>query len=236
MDNNQRVNADEFVASFYEKISPHLNIKSDNERPVTTDETPQPNEEHGEQGSDYESTEGDEHDHHEESSDDHSQHSHDSAPSENKYDDETQRLIDEAQTAKRTLEEADSNIRNMESEIDSNKKKLDMDLGPNGEFASMIDKCFEYEDREYVYKLCPYDRTVQKSKSNHQETSIGNWKSWNDEDASKKYLVMKFDNGQACWNGPMRSTKVIVSCGIDNKLVSVSEPNRCEVRFKKKFS
>jgi hypothetical protein len=35
----------------------------------------------------------------------------------------------------------------------------------------------------------------------------------------------------ACWNGPARSTNVILSCGIENKVISVSEPNRCEVIF-----
>ncbi len=148
---------------------------------------------------------------------------------ENIYDEETQRLINEAEEVKRKFNEIEQSIRQIDTEVNDNKKKLDYDVGPNNEFASMIDKCFEYEDREYVYKLCPFDRTVQKSKSNHGETSIGNWKSWGDDDSNKKYLTMKFENGLACWNGPQRSTRVLVSCGIENKLVAVSEPNRCEV-------
>lgn len=92
----------------------------------------------------------------------------------------------------------------------------------------MIDQCYEFEDREYIYKLCPFEKTVQKSKANSGETIIGNWKSWGDNE-NTKYLTMKFDNGLACWNGPQRSTKVIVSCGLENKITSVSEPNRCEV-------
>ena len=95
----------------------------------------------------------------------------------------------------------------------------------------MVDKCFEYEDREYVYKLCPFDRTVQKSKSNHGETSIGHWSGWGDE-GQEKYLTMKFTNGLACWNGPQRSTNVIITCGIENKLTAVSEPNRCEYEMR----
>lgn len=103
-------------------------------------------------------------------------------------------------------------------------------MGVNGEFAAMVDKCFEYEDREYIYKLCPFEKTVQKSKNNHGETNIGNWKSWG-EDPNRKYFSMIFDNGLGCWNGPQRSTKVIVNCGTENKLVAVSEPNRCEVNI-----
>lgn len=35
-----------------------------------------------------------------------------------------------------------------------------------------------------------------------------------------------------CWNGPNRSVDVIFSCGTKNELLSVSEPEKCEYRFK----
>lgn len=37
---------------------------------------------------------------------------------------------------------------------------------------------------------------------------------------------MFYDHGQNCWNGPNRNTRVKVTCGTENKLISVSEPNR----------
>jgi protein kinase C substrate 80K-H len=126
-------------------------------------------------------------------------------------------------------EESDRKYRDVESELSDVQRKISTDTGLNGEFASMIGVCFEFEDREYIYKLCPFDRTVQKSKANNGETSIGNWKSWGDAEDKSKYNVMKFENGQGCWNGPQRSTKVLVTCGLENKVTSVSEPNRCEV-------
>lgn len=118
-------------------------------------------------------------------------------------------------------------LNNIDNEIKETKEKLELDTGANAEFAPMMNNCYEYEDREYVYKLCPFDKTIQKSKSNNGETTIGYWSSWGTD--ANKYLTMKFNNGLACWNGPQRSTAVKLTCGIESKLVAVSEPNRCEV-------
>ena len=42
---------------------------------------------------------------------------------------------------------------------------------------------------------------------------------------------MIYSEGDQCWNGPKRSTKVNLICGLRNELVSVSEPNKCEYLF-----
>lgn len=241
LDDNHKMDIELFATSYYEKISPHLNKKqsesSGEGQQVTQSESEQ--QDHSDQVNDYETGEGSDGEHDHEHGDDHGhdiqyEGSSTSSPStgdNSKYQESTQKLIDDAEEAKRQLQETEQSIRNVDSEISEAKKKLEMDLGPNGEFASMIDHCFEYEDREYVYKLCPFEKTVQKSKNNHVETSIGHWKSWNEE-GGNKYASMKFENGLACWNGPQRSTKVLLTCGLENKLTAVSEPNRCEYEMK----
>lgn len=35
-----------------------------------------------------------------------------------------------------------------------------------------------------------------------------------------------------CWNGPERSVKVDLSCGTNNELLHISEPEKCEYYFK----
>ncbi|XP_021891139.1 glucosidase 2 subunit beta-like [Carica papaya] len=39
---------------------------------------------------------------------------------------------------------------------------------------------------------------------------------------------MVFSNGDKCWNGPDRSLKVRLRCGLTNEVADVDEPSRCE--------
>uniref|UniRef100_A0A2P2KRW5 MRH domain-containing protein n=1 Tax=Rhizophora mucronata TaxID=61149 RepID=A0A2P2KRW5_RHIMU len=42
------------------------------------------------------------------------------------------------------------------------------------------------------------------------------------------YRVMIFSSGDRCWNGPDRSMKVKLRCGLTNEVTDVGEPSRCE--------
>ncbi len=143
-------------------------------------------------------------------------------------------LFKESNEARKQFDEANRRYLDSDREIKEKEAQLTYDVGPENEFASMINQCYEYSDREYTYKLCPFSKTIQHSKSNNGDTSIGSWGHWN-TDASKKYTTMHFENGLSCWNGPQRSTVVHLVCGLDNKVVSVAEPNKCEVILKFDF-
>jgi hypothetical protein len=47
-----------------------------------------------------------------------------------------------------------------------------------------------------------------------------------------KTSEMIFDGGIRCWNGPDRSAIIKLCCGADHKVLSVTEPNRCEYEYK----
>ena len=63
--------------------------------------------------------------------------------------------------------------------------------------------------------------------SGGSETRLGKWERWEDE----LYNTQLYEHGVQCWNGPQRSTKVVMRCGLRNALVASTEPNRCEYKF-----
>ncbi|XP_076276067.1 glucosidase 2 subunit beta [Lasioglossum baleicum] len=143
------------------------------------------------------------------------------------YDDETQALIDEASTARETYQAAEKAVNDLQSEIRMLEDKLDRDYGVEEEFAPLDGECFEYTDLEYVYTLCMFGKATQRSKSGGSDIILGHWNEWAGPNG-QKYSRMKYDRGLTCWNGPARSTMVTLTCGMENKLISVTEPMRCE--------
>ncbi|RZC79110.1 hypothetical protein C5167_003333 [Papaver somniferum] len=156
--------------------------------------------------------------------------------------------IDKSEAAhiRKEYDDASSKLSKIQSRISSLTKKLENDFGPEKEFYSFYDRCFENKQNKYVYKVCAFKQASQVE--GHSSTQLGQWEKFEDS-----YRTMLFSNGDKCWNGPDRSLKAQVQlpgylilkihlqsgetryreivklrCGLNNELTDVDEPSRCE--------
>ncbi|KAF5295965.1 hypothetical protein FQA39_LY12737 [Lamprigera yunnana] len=147
-----------------------------------------------------------------------------------KYDEETQKIVDAAEEARKEYNSAKDAVNDIQTEIKNIERYMEIDFGTDDEFAILEGSIFEFTDHEYIYKLHPFNKVVQQPKSSSLETHLGSWSTWIGTEENK-YSIMHFTNGHSCWNGPQRSAKVRVVCGSENKLTSASEPSKCEYHF-----
>ncbi|XP_021769090.1 glucosidase 2 subunit beta-like [Chenopodium quinoa] len=129
--------------------------------------------------------------------------------------------ISDAAQVRKEYDESSAKLSKIQSRISSLSEKLKLDFGPEKEFYSLYDRCFETKQNKYVYKVCPYKKATQEE--GHMTTRLGQWERFEDS-----YKTMLFSNGDKCWNGPDRSLKVKLRCGLKNDLADVDEPSRCE--------
>ncbi|XP_045468923.1 glucosidase 2 subunit beta [Harmonia axyridis] len=226
----EEADIEKFVSDVWNRIKPYLMIESGSFRDTKDSDEKAVEEEEGEFNEEEQTEEDGEDEEENTEKEQQEPEVQEESPPPIVYDDETQKLVDAATAARNEFSNAESAVKDLEAEIRDIKEYLEKDFGPDEEYAPLLGQCFEYVDHEYVYKLCPFDKTVQQPKSGSMETRLGSWGHWSGPDHNR-YERMTFERGQACWNGPQRSTVVTVTCGSDNKLTSVTEPNKCEYVF-----
>ncbi len=141
-------------------------------------------------------------------------------------DDEGLKLIDLANAARDKFREQEKVVKEAEREKEELEKDVNLDLGVDKEFYHLVGQCFEYQQNEYTYKFCPFDKGSQKAKQG-SEITLGRWGEWSGP-GDNKYSQMKLTKGQRCWNGPDRSLTINFECGQQNAVLSTSEPSMCE--------
>lgn len=129
--------------------------------------------------------------------------------------------LSEASRVRKEYDDASSKLSKIQSKISTLSEKLKHDFGKDKEFYSFYDQCFESKEGKYTYKVCAYKKATQAE--GHSSTNLGRWDKF-----EESYRVMQFSNGDRCWNGPDRSLKVRLRCGLSNELNDVDEPSRCE--------
>ena len=141
------------------------------------------------------------------------------------------------QDAKSRLEAAKKDLENGRNDEKTHTEDLEKDFGPDDVFRALKGQCVSTDSGEYTYELCFLDKTTQKPKKGGGHTNMGNFVRMEritvDEDVSPsgkglgsgERIAMKHENGQHCWNGPNRSTTVVLACSENNevwKIMAVS--------------
>ncbi|KAG7198189.1 hypothetical protein KM043_005603 [Ampulex compressa] len=222
LNNKKEINQEEFIEFAWATVKPFLMMEQGMFKPADHKEEVEPHEATEElPDHDKEEDDGAEE---ETTTEEHEKQAEDTQV---QYDEETQALIDEATNARERFQEAEKSCNELLTEIRKLEEKIDRDYGPEQEFTILDGECFEYSDLEYIYTLCLFGKATQRSKSGGSDINLGHWNEWSGPEGHK-YSKMKYDRGLACWNGPSRSTMVNLVCGKENKLLSVTEPSRCE--------
>ncbi|KAF2190999.1 hypothetical protein K469DRAFT_558423 [Zopfia rhizophila CBS 207.26] len=145
--------------------------------------------------------------------------------------------------ARQQLNSARSELDSDKNELNQHQEDLEKDYGPDGVFRAVKGQCIEKDSGEYTYEFCFMERTTQKSKKGGGNTGMGNFvrieRVTVDEDlppdgkglGSGERYVLKFENGQHCWNGPNRSTQVILACAEQDEIWKIVEEEKCVYRM-----
>ncbi len=141
--------------------------------------------------------------------------------------------------AREALDAAKNDITSKASSLEEQQRDLEKDYGADDIFRALKGKCISTDAGEYEYELCWIDRTSQKSKKGHGNTNMGNFVRIDKEMADEgeradgkslgkgERLVLRYENGQGCWNGPNRKTDVWLTCAEKDEVWRVSESEKC---------
>ncbi|KAF2144916.1 uncharacterized protein K452DRAFT_284297 [Aplosporella prunicola CBS 121167] len=149
----------------------------------------------------------------------------------------------EVTEAKSRLSSAEKDLNNDRKDLENHKSDLEKDYGEDGVFRALKDQCISQDSGEYTYELCWMGKTTQKPKKGGANTGMGNFARFEtvtvDEDVSPdgkglgsgERIALKYENGQHCWNGPNRSTTVILACAEKDEIWKIREEEKCVYRM-----
>ena len=145
--------------------------------------------------------------------------------------------------AKSRVDSARKDLDNQRKSLTEHKEDLDKNFGPDDVFRALKGQCVSTDSGEYTYEFCFLEKTTQKPKKGGGHTNMGNFVRietiYVDEDVSPdgkglgtgERIAMKHENGQHCWNGPNRSTTVILACAEEAAVWKIMEEEKCVYRM-----
>ncbi|EMC93032.1 hypothetical protein BAUCODRAFT_270580 [Baudoinia panamericana UAMH 10762] len=145
--------------------------------------------------------------------------------------------------AKNRVSSAKKDLDGLHKSHREHQEDLEKDFGLDDVFRAMKGQCVSTDSGEYTYELCFLDKTTQMPKKGGAHTNMGNFVRLEtivvDEDVppngkglgSGERVAMKHENGQHCWNGPNRSTMVVLACAEENEIWKIMEEEKCVYRM-----
>ncbi|KEP55176.1 kinase C substrate 80 kDa-H protein [Rhizoctonia solani 123E] len=151
---------------------------------------------------------------------------------------ETSEATVNARNAHNTAADA---LRNSERELKESEEALaklesGAHFGKDSEWKKLDGTCLEKDTGEYTYSVCLFGSATQKSNRDHSSNNLGRFSGWNDKEGvvpgSYEYYTRQYYKGGArCWNGPERSVVLDITCGTENSIQTIAEPEKCEYLF-----
>ncbi|KAK0304899.1 hypothetical protein LTR01_007103 [Friedmanniomyces endolithicus] len=147
------------------------------------------------------------------------------------------------QAAHSRLDAARQDLANHHKSLASHQEDLASNMGPEDIFRALKGQCIATDSGEYTYEFCFLDKTTQKPKKGGGHTNMGNFVRMEtvlvDEDVDEKgrglgkgdRIAMRFEGGQHCWNGPSRSTLVVLGCAEVGEVWRIMEEEKCVYRM-----
>ncbi|KAL8868065.1 MAG: hypothetical protein Q9198_008305 [Flavoplaca austrocitrina] len=153
---------------------------------------------------------------------------------------EESKTLTDARDALKAARDSESNLR---TELTSHRDDLGKDYGLDDVFRALKGRCISKDSGEYNYELCWLEKTTQKSKKGGSHTGMGNFVRMDsvtvDDDlppdgkglGSGVRVALRYENGQHCWNGPNRSTLVVLACAEQDEVWKITEEEKCVYRM-----
>ena len=149
----------------------------------------------------------------------------------------------ELKDARNRLSTAQNDLSSTQRKKTDHEDDLRRDFGPDDVFRTMKDRCISLDSGEYTYELCWMGQVTQKPKKGGMQNNMGRFGHFVnvtvDEDmnaegkglGSGQRLAAKHESGATCWQGPARSTTVIMACAEEEEVWKVLEEEKCVYRM-----
>lgn len=133
----------------------------------------------------------------------------------------------ELKVHKNIVKKAQDEVSDLERQVSEIRTSYTTSHGPNDILRSLKDTCVSNDLGEYTYEFCFYGGVHQKSNKDSSTVDLGKFDNVSYNEAQKS-LVLNFENGARCWSGPIRRATITLKCGTEDKILQVTEPERCE--------